>query len=78
MAKALFFGGNSGEVPDTKAWKTYRKKTIVPMQQINQPFKAMSREGLLTGKPGDFLAEDGHGGYYIVSKQFHEKNYESA
>ena len=57
--------------------KFYRKKTVVRMVQMGVPFTCDSREGhYLKGKAGDFLVEDGHGGFYPVSAKFHRENYE--
>ena len=56
--------------------KRYRKATITPMLKMDKPFECESREGTLSGQAGDFLVEDGHGGFYPVSAEFHEKNYE--
>ena len=57
-------------------WKSYRKKTIVKMARMDVPFRTESREGWLQGQPGDFLAEDGYGGFYPVGAAFHANNYE--
>ena len=62
--------------PDLE-WGQYRKKTIVDMARIDEPFECESREGTLRGQPGDYLAQDGHGGYYPVSVEFHRENYEA-
>lgn len=56
--------------------REYRKKTVVRMWKQEEPFRCESREGIMDGQAGDFLAQDGHGGYYPISAQFHEKNYE--
>ncbi len=53
-----------------------RKRTVVRMWQLGQPFECESREGVLYGQIGDWLAEDGHGGFYPISNQFHEDNYD--
>ena len=55
----------------------FRKKTIVRMWgPMAEPFECQSREGTLTGQPGDYLAQDGHGGFYPISAEFHAANYE--
>lgn len=54
----------------------WKKKTIVRMWQIDEPFLCESREGELIGEPGDFVCEDGHGGFYPISAEFHGKNYQ--
>lgn len=57
--------------------KQYRKISIVEMVKMGEPFTCDSREGhKLKGKTGDFLTEDGHGGFYPVSADFHAANYE--
>ena len=53
----------------------YRKHATVMMLCMSEPFLCVSREGELQGQPGDFLVEDGHGGFYPVSAEFHAKNY---
>lgn len=58
--------------------KMYRKKTIVRLVRMNEPFLCESREGTLVGQTGDFLAEDGHGGFYPISNEFHAANYVEA
>ena len=59
--------------------RNYRKTTIVPMLKMDEPFTCDNREGNnLRGHAGDFLVEDGHGGFYPVSAEFHAVNYEFA
>lgn len=59
--------------------RRFRKKTVVPMVgPMSEPFVCESREGELCGQVGDFLAQDGHGGFYPISAQFHAINYELA
>jgi len=66
---------NQGDaLPEGHKW--YRKKTMVRLVEMNEPFLCSSREGDLQGNPGDFLAEDGHGGFYPISAEFHRNNYE--
>ena len=58
--------------------KLFRKKTITPMAgPMSEPFRCESREGTLEGQVGDFVAEDGHGGFYPISAEFHAANYEA-
>ena len=55
----------------------YRKKTTVEMVKMHEPFTCTNREGHnLQGQAGDYLAEDGHGGFYPISAEFHAANYE--
>ena len=56
--------------------RRYKKKTIVLLVKMDTPFTCDSREGHnLVGQAGDFLAEDGHGGFYPISVEFHADNY---
>lgn len=55
----------------------FRKATTVRMWRQAEPFECESREGTLTGQPGDWLAQDGHGGFYPISAEFHAANYEA-
>ena len=56
--------------------KMYRKKTVVPLVKMDEPFLCDSRESFrLQGQAGDFIAEDGHGGFYPISAEFHAANY---
>ena len=57
----------------------FRKKTIVRMWgPMTEPFICESREGTLRGYVGDFVAQDGHGGFYPISAAFHAEHYERA
>ena len=56
--------------------KLYRKLTQVKMWKQYEPFECESREGTLRGWRGDFVASDGHGGFYPISAEFHAANYE--
>jgi len=58
--------------------KEYRKHATAMMLEMHQTFTCHSREGVLDGQPGDFLVEDGHGGFYPVSAEFHKNNYVEA
>jgi len=55
--------------------KFYIKTTTVEMVKMDKLFRAVSREGVLFGEAGDFLVEDGYGGFYSVGADFHEANY---
>lgn len=62
--------------PPPDGGRLHRKKTVVRMWKQHEPFVCYSREGTLEGQPGDYLAEDGHGGFYPVSAEFHAVHYE--
>lgn len=59
-------------------WRPYRKFAVVNMLRMEQPFTCESREGTLQGQPGDFLVEDGHGGFYVISPEAHALTYAPA
>ena len=69
---------NKGDARPEGRWMPYRKTTTVQMMRMDEPFVCECREGTLEGQPGDFMAEDGHGGYYPVSAEFHAANYAPA
>ena len=55
----------------------YRKKISVELWKMPHDFTCSNREAQrLQGKAGDYLAADGHGGWYIISPEFVAKNYE--
>jgi len=66
------------DAPPQNDWKEYRKKGTSSHRQMDENFTATSRENEHSnGVPGDFLAPDGHRGFYIISKEFHDENYEA-
>ena len=55
----------------------YRKTTTVRHGRIAEPIVVSNRENEdNNGEPGDYLAADGHGGYYVISAEYDDKNYE--
>lgn len=69
--------GIGDTLPETA--ERFRKKTVVRMVRMDEPFTCDSREGHhLQGQAGDYLAEDGHGGFYPISAEFHAEHYEPA
>src|SRR5260221_1444067 len=54
------------------------KKTQTRMWKQSEPFSCQSREGTLVGQPGDWLAQDGHGGFYPISDEVHPAEYVGA
>lgn len=54
----------------------YRKHATAMLALMQEDFVCESREGVLEGKAGDFVAADGHGGFYPISAEFHAENYE--
>lgn len=54
----------------------FKKNTVVEMVQIHEPFTCDNREAqAFRAQAGDFLVQDGHGGFYPVSAEFHAANY---
>jgi hypothetical protein len=70
-----FKQGGPGLPADTPK---FQKVTQVAMLKQTESFSCESREGTLHGVPGDYLVEDGHGGFYPVSAEFHAANYAPA
>ncbi len=56
--------------------KEYRKHKTAMLVKMTTEFECDSREGTLRGQVGDYLAQDGHGGFYPISAEFHAENYE--
>ena len=71
--KARFVIGST--FPEEKALE-YRKHKAVKLVHMDVDFTCASREGMLEGKAGDYLAQDGHGGFYPISAEFHAEHYE--
>lgn len=69
--------GRNDKLPEGA--QLFRKKTVVEMVPMAEPFTCDSREhDGLQAQAGDFLVPDGHGGFYPVSAEFHAANYEPA
>lgn len=68
---------NVGDPRPEGEWKTYRKTQTAEMMLLTEPVSAVNRENVeARGQPGDYLVEDGYGGYYVCGKEFHDENYE--
>ena len=67
--------GIGDKLPDN--FKLYKKKNAVKLVKMDHDFTCTNKEGHdLHAKKGDYLAEDGHGGFYPISAEFHKNNYE--
>jgi len=66
-------------VGDTKpkgAWRLYYKHAQTSMLRMDEPFTVSNREGEnMQGQAGDYLVEDGYGGYHVCGAAFHADNY---
>lgn len=56
--------------------RLYRKHLAMRLWYQSEPFECESVRGVRTGQAGDFLAEDGDGGFYPISAEFVARNYE--
>ena len=65
-----------GTVPDLEYKKALKKPIPVRCIQINEPFEVETLEGVMKGRPGDWLMVDIHGEMYPISKEIFEKTYD--
>lgn len=57
--------------------RKYKKKPIVVKAiQILRPFKVQTKEGIMSGKPGDYLIMGIEGEFYPCDKDIFKKTYE--
>lgn len=71
--------GFEDDCPPIEEATYWRKHAITRMWEMDKPFLCTNREGKdMRGKAGDFLAEDGYGGFYPIGSKFHKENYEHA
>ena len=64
-------------VPEGVHLNPYRKKPIIIYAaQVEENFEVESREGLVRGKPGDYLMKGVEGELYICAKEIFLKTYE--
>ena len=54
------------------------KHRPVRLWRVPQFFICWTREGVMQGRPGDWVGEDGAGGYYPIAADFHAANYVKA
>jgi len=64
-------------LPTDRNWrfKPCEKKTICHAQQINEPFEVHTLEGVMRGKPGDFLMVGVDGEFYPCDRDIFERTY---
>jgi hypothetical protein len=55
--------------------KAIKKPIAIECIQINEPFEVESKEGLMKGKPGDWLMVGVKGELYICDKDIFEESY---
>ena len=62
---------------DATAWSRYRKRMLTPAKRIEGPFTVETKEGPLSC-PDGYLAVDGAGWPYPISRLDFEQMYEPA
>ncbi|MCF8239656.1 MAG: patatin-like phospholipase family protein [Saprospiraceae bacterium] len=55
-----------------------KKPVVVKAVKIDQPFEVESMEGVMTGKPGDYLMQGVNGEYYVCDQAIFRKTYKKA
>lgn len=65
-----------GNPPELEYKKAVKKPIAVRCVQINAPFEVETLEGVMKGKPGDWLIIGIHGEMYPISKEIFEKTYD--
>ena len=58
-----------------KGAKKYSKLTPIRAVKINEPFEVITKEGLMKGKKGDWLAKGIMGENYIIDNQIFSQTY---
>ena len=78
MSEDMMKMEEDGDRVDMSDAKLYRRRpgTEVRMKKMDAPFKVTTREGVMRGKAGDFLAIDANGGRYPIAADVQPKIYE--
>lgn len=64
------------ENPNVDFRKAIKKPIPVDCVQIHEPFEVESLEGLVRGKPGDWLMRGVRGELYVCDREIFEQTYE--
>jgi len=64
-----------GTIPDLEYKKAIKKPIPVRCIQINEPFEVETLEGVMKGKPGDWLMIGIHGEMYPIADEIFRKTY---
>lgn len=64
------------EAPDVIFQQAVKKPIPVACVQIKEPFEVESLEGLVRGKPGDWLMRGIQGELYVCDREIFEKTYD--
>ena len=62
--------------PNVNFQKAVKKPIPVDCAQIHEPFEVESMEGLVRGKPGDWLMRGVRGELYVCDREIFEQTYE--
>lgn len=65
----------TGEIPDLDYKMATKKPIPIRVFQVNEPFEVESKEGLVKGKPGDYLMIGIEGELYICDEAIFNKSY---
>lgn len=67
---------NTFEKPDIEFKKATKRPIAIEVCQMEKPFQVESMEGLVNGKPGDYLMRGVDGELYVCAKDIFEKTYD--
>lgn len=70
-----FFGGLNAALVDMSEAPFFIETSPVRATQMVDPFLVVTREGLMQGKPGDYLCEGVEGERWPIDKGIFEKTY---
>jgi hypothetical protein len=65
-----------GQIPDYDFKRAIKKPIPIRCIQISEPFRVETSEGVLNGKPGDYLMVGVRGEMYPCSREIFEETYE--
>ena len=63
------------EPPVEGPWHEYRKVATVQALEMQVPFQVETLEGVMKGKPGDFLCRGAHGEYWPIRAEIFRNTY---
>lgn len=62
--------------PDLDFKKALKKPTPIKCAQVNEPFEVETLEGIMSGKPGDWLMIGVNGEKYVCDATIFKKSYD--
>ncbi len=78
MLEIDFGDGFEPATAPTSDFRKYRKTALAEAQQINLPFRVQTLEGVMEGKPGDYLMRGVAGELYPCAREVFQTSYEPA